>query len=130
MADTAEPRIIHPDKTQTLFLLRHRFQRSQAEFIEYYEEHRAFVEAQIAAGRMLSGGPTVPWDGGVILIVADSRAEAERFVAADPIAQKGLTEYDITEWKTTTRADDFTALVQQHREQVQLDTVLTDRPGT
>jgi len=118
VTESVEPQIIGPDTTYRLFVMRHRFLHGQDAFVAHYAEHRAFVMEQIACGRMLAGGPTVPWDGGIILICARDRAEAEAFAAGDPIAQLGLTEYEITEWKTTTRADDFTALIATHVAQL------------
>ncbi len=118
MSERIEPRIIGPDETFLLFVMRHRFLQGQDAFVAQYAEHRAFVMEQIASGRLLAGGPTVPWDGGMMLICVRDRSEAEAFAAADPIARLGLTEYEITEWKTTTRADDFTALLETHAVQL------------
>jgi len=119
VTEQSEPRIIGPDTTFKLFVMRHRFLQGQEAFVANYSEHRAFVMEQIALGRMLAGGPTVPWDGGMMLICAKDRAEAEEFAAADPIAKLGLTTYDITEWTTTTRAQDFTAVLQSRLARVQ-----------
>ena len=112
-APPGEPPVLSADILHTLFVLRHRFQRPAEEFADAYPAHRAFVSGHLAAGRMLSGGPTVPWDGGLIVLRVGTRAEAEQIVASDPLVAAGITKYDITEWRTTTRLPAFTALLDQ-----------------
>jgi len=113
MSNPDEPLILGNDTPLTLFLLRHRFQKSHAEFEAIYPQHRAFVMARIAEGIMLAGGPTAPWDGGAILLRAHDRAAVDGFIAADPLVTSGVTAYEVTEWRTTTRAVAFTAMVEQ-----------------
>ena len=109
--ERGEPRNLGADDMRTLFILRHRFQRSPEDFAAAYGAHRSFVMGHIAAGRFLAGGPLVPWDGGVILAAVPDRAEAERIAASDPLVHAGITEYEVTEWRTTTRAAALTALL-------------------
>lgn len=114
MSESCEPEILGPDEVRTLYLLRHRFQGSQADFAAHYTEHRAFIDEHIAAGRILLGGPSVPWDGGIIVVCARDRAEVDAMVASDPVARAGITDYEVTEWRTTTRAHDITAVIDAH----------------
>ena len=106
-------RILGEDTPTVLFLLRHRFQKSTEEFAEMYPEHRAYVTARISEGIMLAGGPTAPWHGGAIFLQVPDRAAADAFVAADPLVKSGITAYEVTEWRTTTRAGAFTEMVQK-----------------
>lgn len=60
--------------------------------------HLAYLERQYEQGRFFCWGPQVPRTGGVILAKADSRAELEKILAADPFAAEGIADYTITEF--------------------------------
>ncbi len=111
MTDATSPRVFGKDVPKTLFVLRHRFQKSPEAFEAAYKGHRAFIEQNMAEGRFVGAGPCVPWDGGIILAHAADRAQIENVVAADPLVGEGITIYEITEWKTTIRSDGFDALL-------------------
>ena len=109
-ADPRQPRVFGTDLPKTLFLLRHRFQQPPGAFEAAYAGHRAYVERNVSEGRFLAAGPSVPWDGGCILARGVDKAELEAVVATDPLVGLGITAYEITEWKTTIRAQAFDAL--------------------
>ncbi len=111
--DNANPRIFGNDEPRTLFLLRHRFQKPPHEFEEAYAGHRAYFKRNLQSGRFIVVGPVVPWDGGMILALAADRAEAERMVDEDPLVAAGITQYEITEWKTTVRHPGFSELLDE-----------------
>lgn len=60
--------------------------------------HREYLARHFATGTMLLAGPQQPRTGGVILVRAKSRAEAEALIAEDPFHQLGLAEYRIVEF--------------------------------
>ncbi|MFG1608009.1 YciI family protein [Actinoplanes sp. NPDC049265] len=105
------PRVFGRDVPKTLFILRHRFQKSPQDFEEAYQGHRAYIDRNMADGTFLLAGPAVPWDGGVILARAADRATIEAVVATDPLIAEGITEYTVTEWKTTVRRSEFDAII-------------------
>ena len=55
--------------------------------------HREWAKQQLAAGTLVQAGK---WGerGGMIIIKAGSRAEAEKIVDQDPLAQAGLIEFE------------------------------------
>jgi uncharacterized protein YciI len=107
----SNPRIFGSDVPKTLFVLRHRFQKSPQEFEDAYKGHRAYIEKNMADGTFLMAGPAVPWDGGLILAQAGDREAIEAVIQTDPLVGEGITEYDVTEWKTTIRRQEFDALL-------------------
>ncbi|MTD53814.1 YciI family protein [Amycolatopsis pithecellobii] len=108
---SSQPRIFGSDVPKTLFVLRHHFQKSPQAFEDAYKGHRAYIERNMAEGTFLLAGPAVPWDGGIILARAVDRAEMEAVVATDPLVDAGITKYDVTEWKTTIRRQEFDAII-------------------
>lgn len=63
--------------------------------------HRAFLDAQFAAGLFIAAGPTVPRDGGVIVASNMERTRLDAILASDPFALQGLAAYTVTEFKAT-----------------------------
>jgi uncharacterized protein YciI len=61
--------------------------------------HVAFLERQRKAGVFIAWGRKVPRTGGIILASADSRAEIERIMAADPFVARRLAEVEVTEFQ-------------------------------
>ena len=108
---TSNPRIFGSDVPKTLFVLRHHFQKPPQAFEDAYKGHRAYIDRNMAEGTFLIAGPAVPWDGGVILARAADRAAIEAVVATDPLVGEGITEYSVTEWKTTIRRQEFDAII-------------------
>ncbi|MEV0226074.1 YciI family protein [Streptomyces sp. NPDC050704] len=68
------------------------------------EAHVLWLDEQFAAGVFLASGPKSPRDGGVILAVADSRAEVEKTTATDPFVVAEVCAYRITEFTATKTA--------------------------
>ena len=107
----SSPRVFGSDVPKTLFVLRHHFQKPPAEFADAYAGHRAFIDRNIAAGTFLGAGPVVPWDGGLILARAANRVAVDEIIATDPLVDAGITQYSVTEWKTTIRSSEFDSLL-------------------
>jgi uncharacterized protein YciI len=59
-------------------------------------EHREWAKQQLAAGTLVQAGK---WggQGGMIVIKADSMAEAEKIVNQDPFVQAGLIMFETAE---------------------------------
>jgi hypothetical protein len=58
--------------------------------------HLARVEALAAQGRLVLAGPLTDGVGSLIIIEADSRAEAEEFIKNDPYVLQGVFQrYEI-----------------------------------
>ncbi len=58
--------------------------------------HREWVKEQIKAGRVVQAGK---WGdrGGIIVVKAESRAEADRLVDQDPLVREGLITFETDE---------------------------------
>lgn len=66
-----------------------------SEVEKYLTEHRAFLDRQFAAGRLLATGPQDPREGGVILTRTLDRTEAEELIREDPFYIHGIADYRI-----------------------------------
>jgi hypothetical protein len=64
-------------------------------------EHIAYLERYYRAGTFLMSGRKQPRTGGVILMRAESRADAERILAEDPFHQAGVADYQLTEFQVS-----------------------------
>ncbi|GAA3847742.1 YciI family protein [Streptomyces coacervatus] len=62
------------------------------------DAHVAWLDEQFTKGVFLAAGRKNPRDGGVIIAVADDRAQVEEIAAGDPFRTAGLCEYRITEF--------------------------------
>lgn len=69
--------------------------------------HMAFLNKQYAAGKFLISGRKVPRDGGIILALAQNKAEVEALMAQDPFCKQGLAEFRVIEFRASQRADDI-----------------------
>ena len=75
------------------------------------KSHVAFLKKYYAAGRFLISGRKIPRDGGIILAVADSRAQLETIVQEDPFVSRGLADFRIIEFRPSQRAEDIQARI-------------------
>ena len=73
--------------------------------------HMAFVKQQYKAGRFLISGRKVPRDGGIILVVGESREQVEALVQQDPFVSRGLADFRLIEFRVSQRADSVDALL-------------------
>ncbi len=69
-------------------------------------EHRAYQDELLARGLLQASGPFLndddePTGGGLTIIVADSRAEAETLAGADPLVRDGLRRVAVHRWRMT-----------------------------
>jgi uncharacterized protein YciI len=69
--------------------------------------HVKFLHKYYAAGNFLVSGRKIPREGGIILAVADSRAQIEAIVEQDPFHRHGLADFRIVEFRASQRAPDI-----------------------
>jgi uncharacterized protein YciI len=63
------------------------------------EEHAAYYEAELDAGRLESGGPFTDSSGGMAIFRADiGQAQAEEIALADPAVRSGLLRVEVKPW--------------------------------
>jgi uncharacterized protein YciI len=73
--------------------------------------HMAFLKKHYAAGTFVVSGRKIPRDGGIIIAVAETRAEIEAIVNEDPFVKLGLADFRLIEFRASQRADDIGALI-------------------
>lgn len=73
---------------------------------ENLSAHRAFLAEHYAAGDCIASGPRVPREGGVIMLRAANRQDAERILSNDPFHINGIAAYQIVEFTPTLFCDD------------------------
>lgn len=66
--------------------------------------HVAYVTQLMAQGRVHGGGPFVGSDGGMMILRAADRAEAEATAQADPAVTAGVFTHQIEQWTPLFRA--------------------------
>ena len=88
-----------------MFIIIVRYKRDLAEVDRYLSEHRAYLDGKLNEGVLITSGPQTPRIGGVIMINADSRAEAEAFVNGDPFHIHEIADYELVEFTATKACD-------------------------
>jgi uncharacterized protein YciI len=74
-------------------------------------EHIEWIATHTDAGEFLTSGRRVPRTGGVILAPSEVGAEKlAEIIAQDPFHQRGLAEYEVTEFTPRTTAPGFELL--------------------
>jgi len=64
-------------------------------------EHMKFLNKHYKANLFVASGRKVPRTGGIILVLAQSKAEVESIMAEDPFCIHKLAEFTITEFQTS-----------------------------
>lgn len=62
-------------------------------------EHEGYMRRQTQAGVIIAAGPTFEEAGGLVLIHASSRQDAEAFIQADPAVVAGIFVGEATDWR-------------------------------
>ena len=70
----------------------------------YLPAHFAYLADLKARGALLLSGPFADRTGGLVLVQAASRAEAEAIAQADPLVANRVDSYELREWLITLRA--------------------------
>ncbi len=68
-------------------------------FDQHVPAHVAYVKALIDQGHQAKTGYWAEYGGGMLLFWAESRAEAEAIVAADPLIAHDCVTYELHEWR-------------------------------
>jgi len=68
-------------------------------------KHREYLREQYDNGMFLMSGRMVPRTGGVIIAMADSKADIEAVIELDPFNEAGAASYTITEFVPTMTAE-------------------------
>ena len=63
--------------------------------------HLAYLQELKARGALLLSGPFTDRTGGMVLVEAASREEAEAIVQADPLVANRVDSYELREWLIT-----------------------------
>jgi uncharacterized protein YciI len=67
----------------------------------YLPAHLAYLQDLKARGVLLLSGPFTDRTGGMVLISAASRTEAETIAQADPLVANRVDTYELREWLIT-----------------------------
>jgi uncharacterized protein YciI len=68
-------------------------------------EHAAYHDRLVREGRGFAGGGYVGMDGGMAIVRAADRAEAEAILAADPAILNGVFAAELREWRPRFHTD-------------------------
>lgn len=68
-------------------------------FDQFVPAHVAYVKDLIAQGHQAKTGYWAEYGGGMLMFWAESRAEAEAIVAADPLVANHCVNYELHEWR-------------------------------
>lgn len=64
-------------------------------------DHMQFLRKYYKLNVFIASGRKVPRTGGIILVLAKSKEEAEKIINEDPFIKNKLAEYSIIEFKTS-----------------------------
>jgi len=92
-----------------MFIVSLNYIKPLSEIEAYLPAHIDYLDRHYAAGTFLLSGRKEPRTGGVIIMRADSRAQAEAVIAEDPFYRAKLAEYQITQFIPTKTAADLAA---------------------
>ena len=74
-------------------------------------EHVEFLNKYYKANAFVASGRKVPRTGGIILVLAQSKAEVEAIMTEDPFCVHKLAEFTITEFLTSQAHADLKKLL-------------------
>jgi uncharacterized protein YciI len=85
--------------------------KPMSEVDRFVEEHREFLKHYYASGKFLLSGRKEPRTGGVILAVAETRAEIESIVQNDPFHREKIANYELVEFLPSMSAEHLANLI-------------------
>lgn len=71
----------------------------------------AYLDKYYAMNKFIASGRKVPRTGGVILMVAESRAAVDEIIKQDPFYQEDIAEYDVVEFTPSKTAEGLAQLI-------------------
>ncbi|HKO90672.1 MAG TPA: YciI family protein [Polyangiaceae bacterium] len=90
-----------------MFVIELTYKVDLSEIDAHMASHVTFLKRQYAAGSFLVSGRKIPRDGGIILALAQSRADVEALMQQDPFVKLGLADVRIIEFRASQRAADL-----------------------
>jgi uncharacterized protein YciI len=90
-----------------------RYRRPLDEVIAHQEQHRAYLRALKADGRLIAAGPQDPRYGGIFLLrVADENPHAalDAIRDADPFYHANVAQYELLCWNVVIGKEDLDKL--------------------
>lgn len=94
-----------------MFVVLLNYIKPMSEVDRFVEEHRKFLKHYYASGKFLLSGRKEPRTGGVILAVAETRAEIENIVQSDPFHREKIANYEIVEFFPSISAEYLANLI-------------------
>jgi uncharacterized protein YciI len=94
-----------------MFVVLLNYIKPMSEVDRFVEEHREFLRQYYASGNFLLSGRKEPRTGGVILAVAETRAEIENIVQNDPFHREKIANYEIFEFLPSMSAEYLANLI-------------------
>lgn len=92
-----------------MFVIELTYRADLAQIDALMPKHMTFLRKYYASGHFLISGRKIPRDGGIILAVGESRERIEAIAREDPFVVKGLADARVIEFRTSQRADDIQA---------------------
>ncbi len=93
-----------------MFVVSLTYVRSLEEVEKNIDAHIDYLARQYEGGNFLASGRKVPRTGGVILALAETRAELDRILEEDPFYIAGVATYEVIEFVPTMVAKGFESL--------------------
>jgi len=81
------------------------------ELDQHMAAHVKYLHKYYGKNIFIASGRKVPRTGGIILAMADSKAEVEGIIKEDPFYKHELAEFDITEFLTSQYHPDLKGLL-------------------
>lgn len=82
------------------------YKKPLEEVDRHLQAHREYLAEHYAAGDLITSGPRIPREGGVIMIKSDSREKVNSLLAQDPFHINDIADYQIVEFTPTMFCDD------------------------
>ncbi len=73
----------------------------RATYEPYLPDHLAYLQTLKQQGTLLLSGPFTDRTGGMVMVRANSREDAEAIARADPLVQRGVDTCEVREWLIT-----------------------------
>ncbi|HEX3597931.1 MAG TPA: YciI family protein [Polyangiaceae bacterium] len=89
-----------------MFVIELTYKVDLADIDAHMTAHVAFLKKYYDAGKFVVSGRKIPRDGGIIIAVAEERAEVEAIIREDPFHAHGLADFRVIEFRASQRAKD------------------------
>ena len=86
---------------ESLFIIDLSYKVPLEKLDEAMKAHINFLDKHYESGHFIASGRKVPRTGGIILAKAESKAEVEGWMKADPFYKLELTDFTVTEFLTS-----------------------------